>query len=83
MLLTDLEKQVLKAVIFSDYNDHEAPVDYPVWYIEASDYGIEMKPQQLSGAISSCVKKGYVGINKDGNESTIWITQLGFDTYNK
>lgn len=80
MKLTDLEKQVLEAVINSDYQS-DSPVNNPVWYLEECD--VNMKPGQLSGAISSCVKKDFVDIDKCGKDSTIWITPLGFDIYNK
>lgn len=77
--LTKLEEQVLLAVINSDYQmgEYEERINNPTWYLDEDD--VNMKPGQLSGAISSCVKKGYVGIAKDGNDSTIWITELGYE----
>lgn len=79
--LTELEKEVLLAIYWSDYQDDrdsgaEGVVDNPVWYLDASD--VKMKPEQLSGAVSSCVKKGFVGMDKDGRDSTIWLTQEGY-----
>lgn len=78
-MLTVLESQVLSAILNSDYQDGEDPVNHRVWYLEESD--VDMKLGQLSGAISSCVKKDYVGVHKEGNDSTIWITQKGFNIY--
>lgn len=80
--LTDLEKQVLLAVYWSDYQDDrdsgaEGVVNNPVWYIDEDD--VNMKSGQLSGVVSSCVKKEFVGVTKEGNDSTIWLTQRGFD----
>lgn len=77
--LTKLEEQVLLAVINSDYQmgNYDERINNPIWYLEEDD--VNMKPRQLSGAISSCIKKGYVGIEKDGNDSTIWITALGYN----
>ena len=82
--LTDLEKQVLLAVYYSDYQDDrdsgaEGVVGNPVWALDEGD--VDMKPGQLSGVISSCIKKGFVGVavEKNHSESTIWLTQEGFD----
>lgn len=77
--LTKLEEQVLLTIITSDWQEgeYEERINNPTWYLEEDD--VDMKPGQLSGAISSCVKKGYVGIEKDGNDSTIWITKLGYE----
>jgi hypothetical protein len=78
--MTELEKQVIEYCMHNDWLDGEHPVGCPVWFIEESD--VDMKPGQLSGVVASCVKKGFVTIDKSekGNE-TITLTQLGFDTY--
>lgn len=76
--LTELEKQVLNAIINSEYQyDKDSVINNPIWFIEEQD--VDMSKGQLSGVVSSCVKKEYVGINKDGSDSTIWITKKGFD----
>ena len=80
-ILTALEKEVLLAILYSDYQCNEAPVNNPVWWLEADD--VDMLPRQLPGAISSCSKKGYVGLDKSvRGEETIWLTQKGFDILN-
>lgn len=77
--VTELELQVLYAVVTSDYqHDRDNPVGTQVWYLTEDD--VDMKPGQLAGAISSCVKKGYVTVIKDGNDSTIAITKIGYET---
>ena len=80
--LTTLEKQVLKAVIESDFQDghsKESIVGYQVWYLEESD--VKMEKGQLAGAVSSCVKKGYVIVEDWEDEGkTIAITELGWNT---
>lgn len=83
MKTTQLEYQVLEAILTSDYQDHDNPTWNPIWYLDEND--VDMKPGQLAGAISSCVKKGYVGVIQDGKDSTIWITSegmLAYDEYN-
>ena len=77
--LTTLEKQVLEAVINSDFQEGDV-VNNPVWYLEESD--VKMEKGQLAGAVSSCVKKGFVIVEEDEGYKTIAITQLGFDTLN-
>lgn len=83
-ILTELEKQVLEAIITSDYQaDRENPVGHSVWYID--QYDVDMTKGQVQGAIASCVKKGYVvtdTTSKKLKEHTIFITQEGFDVYN-
>ena len=78
--LTTLEKQVLEAVINSDFQDDYNVVNNPVWYLEESD--VNMAKGQLAGAISSCVKKGFVIVEEDEDDKTIAITQLGWNTLN-
>jgi predicted transcriptional regulator len=41
-----------------------------------------MEKGQLAGAVSSCVKKGFVIVEEGEEDKTIAITQLGFDTLN-
>jgi len=81
--LTTLEAQVLEAVIDSCYqygDTKEAIVNNPVWYLEESD--VKMKKGQLAGAVSSCVKKGFVIVDDDENEKIILITELGWNNFN-
>lgn len=81
MILTELEKQVLQAVLYSDYQDNDNPVGHQVWWIDHHD--VDMDPKQLPGAISSCSKKGYIGLDKSERGSeTIWLTELGLNILN-
>lgn len=80
--LTELEKQVLLATYYSDYNEEgRDSIGYPVWYLTEDE--VDMEPGQLSGAVSSCSKKGFVEIVKDGNDSTIALTEEGFNRIEK
>jgi hypothetical protein len=79
--LTELEKEVLIAVLYSDYQDSSNPIDKPVWYLDAND--VNMNPTSLPGAIASCSKKQYVTIDKSSKnkkEHTIALTALGYRT---
>lgn len=79
--LTELEKDVLIAVLYSDYQDSSNPIDNPVWYLDAND--VNMTPTSLPGAIASCSKKQYVTIDKSSKnkkEHTIALTALGYRT---
>lgn len=74
MNVTELELKVLTAVIKSDYQDDEI-VDNPIWLIEECD--VDMTNGQLAGAVSSCLKKGFVG----HDDETIWMTENGMVEY--
>ena len=74
MNMTELELQVLKAVIKSDYQDDEI-VDNPIWLIEECD--VDMTKGQLAAAVSSCVKKGFIG----HDDETMWVTENGMIEY--
>jgi hypothetical protein len=79
--VTDLEFQVIKAVLESDYMSGDHPVDRPVWYLDSQD--TSMPKRSLAGAIASCVKKEYVQTYTEGPkvDHTIEVTQLGYDVY--
>ena len=74
MNMTELELQVLKAVVKSDYQDDDV-VDNPIWLIEECD--VDMTKGQLAGAVSSCVKKGFIG----HDDETMWVTENGMIEY--
>ena len=63
--LTELELRVINNIINTDYVPE---LDGgPTWAFEAT-YD---NPGQLRGALSSLIKKGYVGFQDDGDESTV------------
>ncbi len=76
--LTELEKQVLINIAESEYIDVttiEQLLNYPTWSFVATD-----QKKELTGALSSCVKKGLVGCdNTVKGDETVWLTQLGVD----
>jgi len=74
MNMTELELQVLKAVIKSDYQNDEV-VGNPIWLLEEDE--VDMTKGQLAGAVSSCVKKGFIG----HDDETMWVTENGMIEY--
>lgn len=69
--LTTLEREVIMLVWNSDYHDGKYPVNNHVW----SDH---LFSKEQTGAVSSCVKKGYLGVQHvTAGGDTIWVTQEG------
>jgi hypothetical protein len=80
--LTAMEQHCLQCIVDNEYQDGagEDVIDNPIWYMQASDVDSKIiKVEQLSGVMSSLSKKGYVGIQKEGRDSTCWITKSGYD----
>lgn len=70
--LTELEKQVLEGINNSDYGDE---LGSQIWAWSCKCPIAETK--QISGVISSLVKKGLVEGQDEGDDATIWLTELG------
>lgn len=81
MKLTKSEKKVLKAIHHNYYHGNDSIVRDPIWSdsINDSSFPSGIKGKELSGTVSSLKKKGIVDINNDGKDSTIWITELGYN----
>ena len=74
--LTTLEKDVLINGFGNNYfNDREE--NGVVWSNSIIDHCEKCTINQLSGVVSSLVKKGIMRNNGDGNESTIGLTEKG------
>jgi len=82
--LTPNEENILLCVITNDYQtfkkDDKAMIGSPTWTFVCEESGLSGKV--ISGTISSLTKKGFVGSNRDGNDSTIWVTKEGFEALN-
>jgi len=81
--LTELETRALQAISFMVQCYAGAVIaNKEVWSASVCDYG-DIDGLQLSGAISSLSKKGYVKCypNKDPNESTLELTAIGLAYY--
>jgi hypothetical protein len=80
-ILTENEENVLLSIINNDYRyfkkTDRALINSATWTFVCEDSGLNGK--QISGTISSLTKKGFVFSFQDGNDSTIAITELGFD----
>ena len=79
MKTTDLEKRVIEYYLYNDWNDGLEPVGQPTRFIDERD--VHMTPGQLSGVVSSCVKKGFVTVNGKGKDKTITLLEAGEDFY--
>lgn len=87
MSITEKELAVLESIIDNDYQSFEKSdrdlINSPTWLFVCENSGVEGK--QLSGVVSSLTKKGLVGSELDKKrsaDSTIWITELGFEVLN-
>lgn len=87
MSITEKELAVLESIIDNDYQIFEKSdknlINSPTWLFVCEDSGVEGK--QLSGVISSLTKKGLIGSeldNKRSADSTIWITEQGYEVLN-
>ena len=76
-MLTILEKNVIKAIAESEYNDTP---DEPTWTFIIED-NTDLHSKQISGVVSSLTKKGLVNSIDDGDDSTIWLTKNGVKEY--
>jgi predicted MarR family transcription regulator len=70
--LTELEKQVLEGINNSDYGDE---LGDSIW--QGSENCAISGTKQISGVYSSLSKKGLIGTDQDGKESTVWLTKAG------
>jgi len=79
--LTDMEKDVILSIANSEYSDE--PGD-PIWSWNIADNTKITKKEQVSGVVSSLVKKGLVGSDgqSEGNDSCTWLTKKGIEAYN-
>jgi hypothetical protein len=82
--MTDLERMTLEAIINSEYQDSTRPerlVGHAVWAWDVTGR-MTCEPSQKGGAISSCVKKGWVVADCLGNTSdddVLELTKAGVD----
>lgn len=76
--LTKMERDVLNAVVGSEFHDGNDPVDNFVWFDCVSD-DLSIKGKTLSGVVSSLVQKGFVRTQDEGREAVIAITRAGFE----
>jgi hypothetical protein len=77
--LTENEIKVIAAIINSDYQDDNNPVNNPVWSFSCNPF--ENK-KTLSGVVASLSKKGLVNSGGTGQNACITLLQAGMDAYN-
>jgi hypothetical protein len=82
--ITPNELKVLLTIINNDYQTFDKSdrdlIKSATWTFVCEDSGI--KGKSLSGTISSLTQKGLVGSTGAGNDSTIWITEAGYNGLN-
>jgi predicted transcriptional regulator len=77
--LTELEKDVIVAITENEYSD--VPGN-PVWSWSVADNCKITHKDQVSGVVSSLVKKGLVECYDDrGKDSTVHLTDAGIKVY--
>lgn len=81
MNLTELEKDVVRAIAENQYAD--AP-DSEVWSFAIKYHTKVTRDEQICGVVSSLVKKGIV-VATDGwqDDDTVQLTIKGVEEYNK
>ena len=76
--LTANEKLALRGIISSPFHDGKHPVGNPVW---SHSCNLFEKKRSFAGSTSSLVKKGLAVKDGVGEDATLTITQLGYDSY--
>lgn len=76
--LTANENLALRGIICSQFHDGKHPVGNPVW---SHSCNLFEKKRSFAGSTSSLVKKGLATKAGTGEDATLTITQLGYDSY--
>jgi DNA-binding PadR family transcriptional regulator len=81
MNITELEKDVMIAIAENQYADSP---DSEIWSFAIDFHTKITKKEQISGVVSSLVKKGLaVCSSEHGNDDTVRLTTKGVKEYNK
>ena len=75
IIITDLEKIVIKNIINSEYMDavDELIINWSVW-----SFSVTNQTKELAGALGSLVKKGYCFADKYDNDHICGLTEKGY-----
>jgi len=77
MNITDLELKLINAIVNCEYGSE--PED-EVWFWAVAQ---EFESAQISGVVSSAVKKGLVSVQDEGTkEHIIYLNKSGIEIYN-
>lgn len=76
--ITAKEREMLRAVVESDFQDGEAPVGNHVW---ADCLWTHLPKASNGGVLASVIKKGLVSYDEQGRDSTVSLTALGLVSY--
>ena len=78
MNLTVLEKDVMRAIGENQYSDYPGA---PVWSFAIEYHTVFTNKHQISGVVSSLIKKGIVVSEGDGKDSVVCLTKQGILEY--
>ena len=77
--LTVMEHAVIYNILNNEYANAGTEND-PCWSFCATEPIYNFAPKQLRGALSSLIKKGLVRFQDEGEDSMVWLTELGIKT---
>lgn len=79
MKITANEREVLKAILASDYIDGGEPVNNWVWSWSANPWYETSESKKFAGVLVSLMKKGLAQQTDSGRDACVCITQAGYD----
>jgi len=77
---TELELIVLKRIRHSEYMDATTPemmINWGVWSFSVTEGDQDYTPNQIKGAMSSCVKKGLIWCDDSDEDEICSLTEKG------
>lgn len=77
--LTDLETDVLWACYYNEYHQRGSGQCPAVWSFSVTDNCRVAKPEQVSGVVSSLVKKGLLTSDMVDSDQAIEVTPAGHE----
>ncbi len=77
---TELEREVLQAIIDSDFHDAQDPIGNWVWSWSCNPWMETADAKKFPGVVTSLIKKGLAkNDGNEGDEACLTITQEGWD----
>lgn len=77
MTITNNEREVLKAIVDSEFHDGHDPVGNWVWSFSANPWNDTADSRKFAGVLVSLIKKGLAQQSGDGKEACVTITAEG------
>ncbi len=77
---TELEREVLRGIIDSDFHDAQDPIGNWVWSWSCNPWMETEDAKKFSGVVTSLIKKGLAESDGgEGEDACLTITQAGWD----